>query len=80
MSEAGRQNRMSAMSTRSNPVNPTADRIIALRLWIHRRFDELYDKLTDPAFTGTIGIEISGKDGRPGEPRVREERYGVSQL
>jgi len=69
------------MSTQGGrPANETSDRIIAMRLWLHRRFDELYDHLTDPDFTGTIGIEISGKDGRPGEPRVKEERYGAHSL
>ena len=62
------------------PANETSDRILAMRLWLHRRFDELYDHLTDPDFTGTVGIEISGKDGRPGEPRVKEERYGAHTL
>jgi len=58
----------------------TADRIIALRLWMHRRLDALYDRLTDKNFTGTVSIEISGKEGRPGEPRARVEEYGAGEL
>ena len=57
--------------------NQTADVIIAKRLWLHRKWDELWDLATDPAFTGTIGIEISAKAGRPGEPRVKIEHYGI---
>jgi hypothetical protein len=63
------------------PASPaTADRIRALRLWLHRRLDQLYDQLTDPTYTGSIAVELSGKNGIPGEPRVTESRYGCSGL
>lgn len=60
--------------------NTTADVIVAKRLWLHRKWDDLWDMATDPKFTGTIGIEISAKDGRPGEPRVKIEHYGIGDL
>jgi len=62
------------------PANETSDRIIALRLWGHRRFDQLYDAICHPAFTGKMIIEIPAKDGRPGEPWIRLERYGIHDL
>ena len=55
----------------------TADRIRALRLWGHREWDALYDRLCHPSFTGTIIIELSSKDGRPGEPQVTTRKYGT---
>ena len=60
--------------------NTIADVIVAKRLWLHRRMDALWDVATDPTFTGTIGIEISAKAGRPGEPRVKIEHYGITDL
>jgi hypothetical protein len=35
-----------------------ADRIRAIRLWLHRRLDELLDQVTDPAFSGSIELSI----------------------
>jgi hypothetical protein len=58
----------------------TADRIIALRLWLHRRLDTLYDRLTAKDFTGKVRMEISSKDGRPAEPWVVVEEYGAGEL
>jgi hypothetical protein len=75
MSNAGRQERVN-----SERVNPTADRIVAMRLLLHRELDRLYDILCNPNWTGTVGISISGKAGRPGEPRITEEKYGVCEL
>ena len=57
-----------------------ADRIRALRLWLHRKLDRLYDDLCDPTFTGTMVIELSAKDGIPGQPRVRVEHYGITEI
>lgn len=68
------------MSNEGGRPDKTADRIRGLRLWLHRKFDELYDRVTDPDFTGMVGIEIHSKNGRPGDPRVKEERYGVTEL
>jgi hypothetical protein len=68
------------MSEPGGPKSHTADRIVAMRLWMHRRLDALFDRLTDKDFTGTIAIELSGKDGRPGEPKARVEEYGAGAL
>jgi hypothetical protein len=57
-----------------------ADRIVALRLWLHRQLDRLYDEACDKEFTGNVALTISAKDGRPGEPKLLVERYGVSEF
>lgn len=55
----------------------TIDALVAKRLWLHRRLDDLWDQANDVKFTGTVGIEFTSKDGRTGEPRVRIEHYGI---
>ena len=57
----------------------TADKIRALRLFLHRIIDRMYDELTSPTCTGTMRLELSAKAGRPGEPRHGIERYGVTE-
>ena len=54
-----------------------ADRIHAVRLYTLSEWSRLLALVTDPKFTGTVSIEISGKDGRPGEPKVTQTRYGI---
>lgn len=66
------------MGDRATKTN-LADRAVALRLFLHRRLDSLYKEITSAGFTGTMGIEISAKDGRPGEPRIKLETYGVTE-
>lgn len=56
-----------------------ADRIRTLRLYLHRRIDRLFDQVTDKDFTGKVGLELSVKDGRPGDPREIVERWGVRE-
>lgn len=68
------------MSTGGKTNQPSpADRARAMRLFLHRKLDQLYERLTHPRFTGSITIELSGKDGRPGEPRTKIETYGVTE-
>lgn len=65
------------MSTNGRQPTETANRIAALRLFLHRELDRVFDVVCDPNWAGTVGIQISGRAGRPGEPRVTEEKYGV---
>jgi hypothetical protein len=60
--------------------NQEADRAVALRLWLHRRLDRLYDRATHPAFTGTVELKLNSKQGRPGEPEAIEREYGITDL
>lgn len=53
-----------------------ADDILQLRINLHREIDRLYAILQDPAFKGCFTIELSAKDGRPGEPKVTISRIG----
>ena len=64
----------------SSNATRSADRIIAMRIWLHRQLDRLYDELCDPEFTGSVGLTITAKEGRPGEPKLLVERYGVSEI
>jgi hypothetical protein len=56
-----------------------ADGIRALRLAIWRDWERLYAEAQRPGFTGTIGMELSWKEGRPGIPRFTRETYGISE-
>ena len=55
----------------------TADRIQAIRVHTLSEWSRLLALLTDPKFTGSVGIEISAKAGRPGDPKVTVTHYGV---
>ena len=57
-----------------------SDRAIALKLWLHRRLDRLFDEVLAPDWTGNVSISFSVKEGRPGMPRITPERYGVHEL
>jgi hypothetical protein len=64
----------------SRPANQAADRIRAVRLWLHRRLDQLLDEATDPGFSGQIEMTILSKKGILGEPRTGNYRYGVTEF
>ena len=54
-----------------------ADRIRNLKMYTSREWLRLYEILTAPNFTGTVSLSLSAKSGRPGEPKVTIEEYGV---
>jgi len=62
---------------RRNETIGTADRIQAVRVYTLSEWSRLLTVLTDPKFTGSVGIEISAKAGRPGDPKVTVTHYGV---
>ena len=47
------------------------------RLLAISELDKLLDVACDPAFRGTIGVEISVKDGRLAEPKTTLVRFGT---
>ena len=55
----------------------TADRIQAIRVYTLSEWSRLLAVVTDPKFTGSVSIELSAKDGRPGQPKVTQTRYGI---
>jgi hypothetical protein len=57
-----------------------ADRIRAIRLWLHRRLDELLDEATEPTFTGLLEMSVPSKAGILGEPRTGTSRYGLTEI
>jgi len=68
------------MNCKGGRRNPAADRIVALRIWLHRKLDQLYTEMSDPAFTGEMLIKLSAKNGIPGQPRTGLEEYGAGEL
>jgi hypothetical protein len=61
----------------NNEANNISVRITNVRKYMIWRLDQLLEKLTRPDFTGQITLNISAKNGRPGEPREIIERYGA---
>ena len=62
----------------NKPQPKQADRVRAIRLWLHRRLDQLLDAATDPIFSGEVELRISSRSGTLGEPRTGEQRYGIT--
>ena len=58
------------------PTGTTVTKINDIRKYMIWHMDSLIEKLTDPDFTGTITLEISATQGRPGKPIETVKRYG----
>jgi len=60
------------------PKDNPADHNRAMRLTIVRNLDRLLNEATAPGFAGTVGVEISAKDGRLGDkPKFTRVRVGA---
>lgn len=66
-----------ASTVHNNVQIRAADKIRYLRVGLIRELERLLDRATDPQFTGTVGLELSSKEGRPGEPRITVTQYGM---
>jgi hypothetical protein len=53
--------------------------IRAMRLAVWREWEKLWSDAMAPGFTGEIGVRVSVKQGRPGQPRFTFERYGLTE-
>lgn len=64
---------------RKPDVTP-ADRAKLVRLFLHKELDRLLREITAPKFSGGFSMELSSKDGRPGEPICNLRRYGLAEM
>jgi hypothetical protein len=60
----------------SRPI-PEADRIRAMKLFLLRRTAALFAKITDPAYSGYMLVQVNSKEGRPFNPTTGDMRQGI---